>query len=545
MIVLGINGGFRQGYQDVSACLMVNGQLIAAVSEERLNRIKFSPGKLPYLAIIEVLDLAQLKFEEIEVIAFHGSTWGQEIDTNLTNYFINYFGSCPKIERFHHHDCHAASTFYESGFDEALIITSDSSGDGVSMQISLGKKGEIKTIQRFNRPNSLGIFYSLITQYCGFWKESDEYKLMGLASNGNPDFIDFSWLIDFQHGVLTINQEYLIPFIPLAASPHKDEMLFNENFLNKLGKPRRLPKDNINQYYTDIAASAQNHFEKILIKIIKHFTKVLNIKDVCLAGGAALNGVASQRILESQLISRLFVPSSPGDDGISIGAAWLAGISKGIQAIPYQTSYLGRAFSNSEIEKVLLSCNVEYTYIEKPYKEAAIAIANDNVVAWFQGKAEFGPRALGNRSILANPCNPKMKDIVNKKIKFREAFRPFGPSVIENKASHYFKMIKEVAPYMNITFPVLENSMETIPSVIHTNQNARIQTVNANDNNEYYLLLKELEIENGHPVVLNTSFNTSKEPMVYSPIDALSTFFSTGLDMLFIGNYLVRKPKKK
>lgn len=538
---LGINGGFRQGYQDVSACLVLNGKVLAVVEEERLNRIKFSSGRLPFLSVWEVLKMANIPFSEIDCIAFHGSTWGDEIQPRLEDYFVQHFGSCPKLIRFHHHDCHAASAYYASGFDKATVITIDNSGDGISFQIMKGENGKLSLVERFARPDSLGLFYQIITQYCGFVKDSDEYKVMGLASYGNRNTVDFSWLIDFKDGKLEIDKNYIVVPQPGAPSLHKDEMVYAEAFIKKMGKSRRMPKSEITQFYKDIAASAQQHFENLLLKIVLYYTQKTGYSKVCLAGGAALNCVANQKIMNAPFVEELFVQPAAGDAGISLGAAWLASVANGEKPIAPENSYMGNEYCNEEIEEILKISHLNYSFIENPAKEAATAIHKNEVVGWFQGRMEFGPRALGNRSILANSTNPQMQEIVNQKIKFRESFRPFCPSVLEEDAHLYFEGKQIVSPYMTITYDVKKEMQSKIPSVTHVDGTARVQTVNKRQNEIFYDLLLELKRLTGHGVVMNTSFNLAHEPIVCSPRDAIATFFASGLDALFIGNYFVRK----
>lgn len=541
MTVLGINGGFRQGYQDISACIVQNGKLIAAVEEERLSRVKFSAGRLPYLSILEVLKLTGLCIEDIDTVAFHGSTWGQEIDTKLRDYFHYHLGHSPKITRFHHHDCHAASTFYASGYKEALVITMDNSGDGVSVQIAVGRNGALEVINRFDRPNSLGFFYSLISQFCGYIKDSDEYKLMGLASYGDRNKFDLSWLIDFKDGVLSIDSTYIQTVAAGAPSLHRDEMNFNTLFEKKLGLSRRLPTSSIDKIYKDLAASAQKHLENVVLKMITYYTHKTGIKKICMAGGVALNCVMNQRIMNERDVEALYIQPASSDAGISVGAAWLASVSAGIAPFPSDNIYLGSRFSNSEIKTVLDNCRIRYKQLDNVSRTAAEFIADDKVVGWFQGAMEFGPRALGNRSILASPLNERMKELVNSKIKYREGYRPFCPSVLEADIAMYFEGKQHSSPYMTVTYKVKEEMRNTIPAVSHVDGSARIQTVNVRQNRLYHHLLSELKKITGHGVVLNTSFNLSHEPIVCNPYNALATFYASGMDALFIGDFMIEK----
>lgn len=541
MIVLGINGGFRQGYQDVSACLVKNGELLAAVEEERLNRVKFSPGRLPHLSINEVLRIASISIHDVDTIAFHGSTWGNEFDEKLSAYFVQHFGYCPPIKRYHHHDCHTAASFYSSGFEQSLVFTMDNSGDGASLQVCVGDNGKLRMLKRYQRPLSLGVYYSLFTQYCGFTKDSDEYKLMGLAAYGNPERFDFSWLLDFRENELFLDTQYIITVPALAPSLHRDEMNFNEKFVARLGRKRRLPSQPIDDFYKDVAASAQRHLEKMVLELIKYYTHHTGIHHVCTAGGVALNCLMNQKIMDASFVHNLFVQPASSDAGISLGAAWLAASEMGDVPIKPAHAFYGNEYSNENILQVLDICRVAYQYIENPAEKAATYIAEGKVIGWFQGRMEFGPRALGNRSILANPALPGVQALVNQKIKFRDSFRPFGASVLESDVHTYFEGRGAQAPYMTINYRVKENYKQILLGVTHADSTCRIQTVDASQNPLYHELLTHLKHKTGHGVCLNTSFNLNHEPIVCTPQQALSSFFGSGLDVLFMGNYMIIK----
>ena len=541
MKILGINGGLRQAYQDVSACLVIDGVLVAAIEEERLNRIKFSAGKLPYLSVLEVLKIGNITIQDVDMIAFHGSTWDAEIDPRLTAFFENHFGYAPPIKRYHHHDCHAASTFYSSEFDEALVITNDNSGDGISFQVMHGKGTELTLLKRISRPDSLGLFYQIITQYCGFTKDSDEYKVMGLSSYGNRNRFDFQFLIDFVDGELIINRDYIFVPQPGAPSMHKDEVVFNQAFIDKMGRKKRLNSADFDSFYKDVAASAQAHLEQLMLKITQHFMNQNGQINLCLAGGVSLNCVANQKIMNADFVDSLFVFPASSDAGIAVGAAYLAAIENGDTLHKMENTYWGNEFDNKAIEEVLVQCQTPYEFINDVTQKAAEDIAESKVIGWFQRRMEFGPRALGNRSILANACDPKMQDIVNQKIKLRESFRPFCPSILEEDVEMYFEGKQKVSPYMTITYDVRENVKELIPSVIHVDQTARIQTVNEKQNPLFYQLLKNLKSLTKHGVVMNTSFNISNEPIVSTPREALASFYGSGLDVLYLGNFRITK----
>jgi len=541
MIILGINGGFRQGYQDVSAVIIRDGEVLFAIEEERLSRVKFSSGRLPYLSVLAALDYCKLSIKDIDLIAFHGSTWDAEIDKRLADYFKYHFEYNGQIVRYHHHDCHAAGSYFSSGYDKALILTLDNSGDGVSVQVSIGEGDKINTIKRYERPNSLGLFYSLISQYCGFIKDSDEYKLMGLAAYGDKSKFDFSWLSNFENGDLVMNMDYIVVPAPKSPSLHRDEMNFNEKFIQKMGVGRRIPSAAILQFYKDVAASAQSHLEQTALAILEYYVKQTGIKKICLSGGVALNCLMNQKIMDSGFIDSVFIQPASSDAGISMGAAWLAGVDKGIKPIAPQNAFLGTEYSDTEIEKALSICQVRYEKVADPALFAAEDIASGKVVGWFQGRMEFGPRALGNRSILANATIKDIQGIVNKKIKFRETFRPFGASVLESDLPLYFSGKLAKAPYMTLVYDVQEDAKGKIPGVVHQDGTCRIQTIGEKDNELYYQLLKYLKEQTGYGLVLNTSFNLNYEPIVESPRQAIASFFASGIDVLYLNGFRVSK----
>lgn len=541
MIILGINGGFRAGYQDVSAVLADNGKVIAAIEEERLSRVKHSAGRLPYLSVPEVLKTGNISIRDVDIVAYHGSTWEDEIDTRIRQYFESHFGHCPKIKRYHHHNCHAAASYYSSGFDEALIISMDNSGDGVSLQVALGKGTHIEVIKRFDRPNSLGLFYSLITQYCGFTKDSDEYKLMGLAAFGDKAKFNFNWLINFENEELHLDTRYINTVAPKAPSLHRDEMIFNDAFVAKVGMQKRIPSASITQTHKDLAASAQFHLETLALKIAAHYLKKTGLKKLCTSGGVAINCLMNQRLMNELPIEDLFVQPASTDAGISIGAAWLAAVEHNEKPKAPNDAFLGNEFTDAEIKNVLNICQVRYTETDDPAEAAAEMIAQNKVIGWFQGKMEFGPRALGNRSILANPSAPDIQQVVNQKIKFREGFRPFGASLLEEDLSENFDGNLPTSPYMTITYQTKTEKIKLLQGVTHYDGTCRIQTVNAAQNKLFYTLLKHLKQKTGLGVCLNTSFNLNYEPIVCTPQQAIATFFASGLDSLIIGNYIVTK----
>ncbi len=540
MYILGINGGVRPGYQDIAACLIKDGQIICAVEEERLNRIKFSPGQLPELAVHECLKSAGISINDVDFIASHGITWGEEYAVKLRDYLRYTFGYAPPIEFVHHHDAHAASAFYGSGFDKAMIITLDASGDGVSTQFMIGEGKQMKLVKRIERPNSLGIFYSLITQFCGFRRDSDEYKLMGLAAYGDPNAYDLSEMLSVNNGEYRLNQEFLKPIIPGQSQPSRQEMGFSDKLIDLLGN-KRLKHEPIEQKHKDIAASAQKLLEDVIVEIVTDFNNTTGLRKICLAGGVSLNCVANQKIMNLPFIEDIYIQPAASDAGVALGAAMMVSAQKGIIPQTINSALLGPEFSNDEIEQALKNINVKYKKVENIAKHAAEYIYQNKVIAWFQDKLEFGPRALGARSIIANPAMPDVKNIINRKIKFRESYRPFCPSVTLDSFKQYFDGRANSAPFMNITFDVKDEVKNLIPGVVHNDGTSRIQTVDKNIQPLYYNLLKEFEALSGFPVVVNTSFNTNNEPIVANPYDAVSSFYRSGIDVLIIGDFVIEK----
>lgn len=539
MYILGINGGVRPGYQDISAVLMYKGKVVSAIEEERLNRIKFSPGQLPEKAVEFVLKEAGISINDVSFIASHGSTWGDEYAQKLKSYFNFNFGYCPPVEFVHHHVCHAASTYYPSGFDDAMVITIDGSGDAVATQLAIGKSREIEIKERFSRPHSLGIFYSMITQYCGFKRDSDEYKLMGLAPYGNPLAFDLSPVISFGNGNYILDESFLCPIPQGQSQPTRQEMMFSHKLVNLLGA-YRVKNRPITQHYMDVAASAQHLLENIIEDIVTDFHNKTGLRKLCLAGGVALNCLVNQKLMNLPFIDDFYVAPASSDAGISLGAAMYVAVQNGFAIEKFDNVFWGPKYDNNEITDILKATGVAYKEVD-PSHVASELISQDKVIAWFQGCMEFGPRALGARSILANPCNKNMKDMLNNKIKFRESFRPFCPTVLEENVKDYFMGKSKVSPFMTITYDVKPEMINKIPSVTHVNNTARIQTVNSKQHLLFYNMIKSLQDKTGHPVVINTSFNTSNEPIVCSPFDALANFYKSGIDAMIIGDFLVEK----
>jgi carbamoyltransferase len=542
MYILGISGGFRLGYQDAAAVLIQDGNVIAAIEEERLSRIKHAPSIVPYYAIKEVLQIAGITIEQVDEIAAHGSTWGPQYQTDVKEYFTSHFGFCPKLSFWHHHMAHAAGSFFSSGFDHSMILTIDNSGDGVSTQLAVGKSQSIEVIEQYKRPQSLGIFYSALTQFCGFKKESDEYKLMGLAAYAKKDAYHLGDFLSIdKNGRYQINDAYIFPFEPGKPQPSQQQLLYSGKLQELTGIEPRVPGTPIKEEYIELAGAAQKKFEEALIATVRFLHSKTQLRKLCLSGGAALNCVANGKLLQLDFIDEIFVQPASSDAGIAMGCAQLATAAHNIRPNKVTTAYLGRKFDNEAIGKFLNLAGIKYKEIENPAKEAAQYLVQEKVIGWFQGAAEFGPRALGNRSIIASAAKKEMTDRINLKIKFRESFRPFCPSVLEEDCLLYFNLKADSAPYMTLTCEGTPLALTKVPAAIHADGTARIQTVSRESNEPFYNLLTEYKALSGTGVLLNTSFNRNHEPIADSPSDAVSAFFGSGLDALFIGNYLILK----
>ena len=544
MLVLGINGGFRLGYQDTSAVLIKDGAVVYAAEEERFTRIKHSPGQIPEQSIQWILKQEDISIHDIDLIASHGVTFGEDFESKLKTYFQYYFTSPPPIFRVHHHLAHSASTYYASGFDPSLILTIDNSGDGISTQTAIGSEGKIKILKQWKRPQSLGLFYSMMTQFCGFQKDSDEYKMMGLSAYGDPHHYDLSKILSVKQGSYELDESFLFGMRPGQPQPHKQENLFSEQLIKTLKLEPRSPYEEIRQNYKDISASSQKCLETALIEIVTDLYQTTKIKNLCLAGGVALNSLANQKLAELSFIDNIYVQPASSDAGISLGAAYLGCLELGDSPQVIDHYYLGPSFDNSSIFNTLKLCHAPFILIEEPAETAAELVTQGKVVAWFQGAMEFGPRALGARSILANPFEKDMKSILNSKIKFRESFRPFGPSLLIEEKSRILKSPLTELPYMTITAQVQESWKNRLIPITHQDGTTRPQTVSPKNNPLFWKCLKEVKKVSEAGILINTSFNRNREPIVATPREALASFYGSGVDALLIGNFLLDKGKK-
>ena len=539
MNILGIHGEVTAYQHDSSAALVVDGALVCFVSEERLNRIKYSFATLPIRSIQACLNEMNFTIKDIDCIITSGETY-KDIIPRTKEWVTHHFGSSPKVEILHHQTAHIASSFFQSGFDDAMCLSYDGVGDRASGAIAKASKDKgIEIIEMFPKSRSLGNFYSTMTNFLGFKSNEDEYKVMGLAPYGNAN-IDLSFFCQATEEGNTNDPSYWNP--RTDPNPSVYEPLYSRKLVGKLGEPRMLNAE-LTDHYKNIAASTQYTLEKCAISNIKRLHKITRKQNLCLAGGVALNCSANGVISKLPFVKKLFVQPASSDDGLALGCALYGAFKANEKIQPIEHVFYGPKIGNEEIEKSINLTGFKSRSVDNPAKEAAILISQKKILAWYQGRMALGPRALGHRSILADPQYSDMKDIVNKKIKFREEFRPFAPSVLEEKANTIFDL-DDVSPFMTVACKVKDDWPRRIPSTVHINNTSRVQTVNKKTDPLFHSLIKTLGEMNGNPVVLNTSFNIRGQPIVQTPLEAISTFAGSGIDYLMIGNYLLEKISK-
>lgn len=562
MYILGINSA----YHESSVCLLKNGVVIAAIEEERFNRIKHAkpasietPHVLPLNSLKFLLDQEKINLGDIEYIGYSFNpyerlkninleeniipdSWGTKIGEELFFHnlikipeVLNKQGFSGNFVWLNHHDCHAASAFFVTYYKEAAVLSIDGIGETDSTVIYHGKDNHLNKLKSFSYPNSLGFLWEKISQFLGF-TEYDASKVMGLCAYGNPkNFNDifFNSIVHVEDETFSINNSILncrnLDFKAL-------ESIFK---LKKRNKDQPLEK-----VHYDIAASMQFVTNKILLNLVKLAEKLTYSKNLCLAGGVALNCVANAYILENTNFDNIYIQPTAHDGGTSLGAALVIWheILKEKQRTVLSHTYLGPSFSENEIIQILDNNNLKYTFIKEIEKEVALLISSGSIVGWFQGAMEFGPRALGNRSLLGDPRNPNLRDIMNSKVKHREPFRPFAPSILLEEVDKWF-VIPKYSPalnYMLFSFSAKDEIKHLIPAVLHVDGTGRLQTVTKESNEKYYLLIKEFFNLTGVPILLNTSFNDD-EPIVCTPQDAILTFKKTNIDYLVLGNILIAR----
>jgi carbamoyltransferase len=437
-----------------------------------------------------------------------------------------------------HHEAHAASAFYVSGFEEAAVVTVDGVGEWATTTISHGKGNDLQILEEIHFPHSLGLLYSALTYYLGFKVNSAEYKVMGLAPYGEPKYVEqMKQLIQLKEdGSFALDMSYFRYEYGLTMTGRKLEKLF--------GQPTRKQESPLTQFHKDVARSLQEVTNEAMLKIVAHARQKTGCSKLCLAGGVALNCVANGHILRSGMFEELFVQPAAGDAGGALGAALAAWHKhfKGKRSPKMEHAFLGNAYSNDEIETFLKSKNLPYERLDDAalIDRVSSLLEGENVIGWFQGRMEYGPRSLGSRSILADARNPENWKKVNVKIKFRESFRPFAPTVLEENVSEWFDLDRE-SPYMLIVADTLPEKRAKIPAVTHVDGSARIQTIRHDQNPRYYDLIQAFAQKTGCPVIINTSFNVRGEPIVESPENALNCFLHTHMDYLVLGNCVLAK----
>lgn len=586
MYILGISAF----YHDSAACIVKDGEIIAAAQEERFTRKKHDHN-FPQKAIEYCLKEAGITAKQLDLVAFYDKPF-LKFERLLETYlayapigFKSFIKAIPlwikeklwmkemikdklgyegKVIFPEHHESHAASAFYPSPFQKAAIITMDGVGEWTTTSFGFGDGNDIQLLADIKFPHSLGLLYSAFTYYTGFKVNSGEYKVMGLAPYGEPKYkqLIYDHLIDVKEdGSFRMNMEYFNYCQGLTMT--------NEKFHKLFGGPPRVPETKLTQKEMDLARSLQEVTEEIVLKIGNHVYKETGLKDVCLAGGVALNCVANGRLLREGPFENIWIQPAAGDAGGALGAAligWYKYFDNSRNADgktdQQKGSYLGPQFSDEEIYSFIQSKNLNAKKLDDDELISTVAdlIANEKVIGWFDGRMEFGPRALGARSIIGDARSPKMQATMNIKIKFREGFRPFAPSVLYEKVGQYFEIDKE-SPYMLLVADVkkerrrkmteeeeklwgidkLNVIRSDIPAITHVDYSARLQTVHKETNPRYYKLIETFEKKTGCAVIINTSFNVRGEPIVCTPEDAYKCFMRTNIDYLVLGNYLLAK----
>jgi carbamoyltransferase len=543
MYVIGISSGIKHGHHDGAAALLRDGELVAAAEEERFTLAKHARGELPRGAIAFCLKQAGITIHDVDWICSPLRTYANYA-RRLTEYFKYQFGHSPKIELYDHHLCHAASSFYGSGFSEATVACFDFSGDSSSGLVAHAKGNDFRVLTRFGRHNSLGLYYGMLTQYLGYQMTNDEYKVMGLSSYGSPEYLDRFASILRPNGIdyeldAELDKRKRDAEIFTSDFSTRQERIFTEKLEDILG-PRRLRGQPLDRRLTNIAASGQRQLEIVTTEVVRSSVKATGCADVCLAGGVALNCKMNMEIAAEPSVKRLYVPPVPHDAGVALGAAMLKCAEAGRRISPLTHAYWGPEYSNDAIRETLDKIGARYEVLDDPVAPCVADLADQKTVGWFQGRMEFGPRALGNRSILADPRSAGMKDRINLTIKYREEFRPFCPSVLFDRQADYFENAFD-APFMVVTFPVNEAVKQTMPAVVHVDGTARIQSVHEQTNPLYSRLIGQFAKATSLPVLINTSLNINEQPTVNAPLEALHTYFCSGLDVLYLGPYRLSK----
>jgi carbamoyltransferase len=555
---------------DSAATLVCDGELVAAAEEERFSRVKHHSG-FPYNSVQFCLDQAGITIADVEHVSLYWKPWilghktlqavkslaispamfRARVDRGVTQVSESYLGMFKLARmirqrygqsgfRFHyleHHLCHAASAFLVSPFGSGAILTLDGTGEETTTMFSHGQGTQIRPLKRIKLPHSLGQFYSAVTNFLGFdMFGGDEWKVMGLAAYGKPEFYNF-----FSKRILGTNGRYDFRVNIRMLDHHlAKHYQFGEELVRALGPARRSDEE-INERHQNIAASAQRVLEDVVLHLLEGLYEQTREENLCLAGGVAFNSVMNGRIINESSFKRVFIQPAAGDAGCSLGAAFLThhSIPKNQRNFQMEHAYWGPSFSNEECARSLREAGLRFETLpdDQLLPRVARLIADGGIIGWFQGRMEFGPRALGNRSFLADPRRADMRELLNRKVKLREWFRPLAPSILEEASNEIFGVPRH-DPFMVTVFAVAEEQRARIPAVIHVDNTARPQTVSRKTNPRYWSLIKEFERLTGVPVLLNTSFNI-QEPIVCRPQDAIKTFKGASFDALVLGNHLV------
>lgn len=575
MIILGLNAY----HADSSAAIFVDGKMIAATEEERFTRVKHWAG-FPSRAIKFCLKEAGVSLDQVDHITIgrdpsakfarkvrfllrdplgglktvHARLRNRQQVTSLEKEFENHFGVSasivkPKIKNIEHHRSHMASAFFASPYEEAAILSIDGAGDFTTTMIGVGRGTTIDVFDSVDFPVSCGTFYTAFTQFLGFPHYGDEYKVMGLAPYGQPKYVEkvkqvlnfkdnglFDWDTRFFRSAREVVVTYSEDHIPVVGN------LYSDYFTEVFGKPRGKDEE-LTQDHKDLAASVQRVTEELLIHILSHLQKRTGLKKVCVAGGVAQNSVANGKFIGKTGFEELYIPSAGHDAGLSMGSALYLyhHVLNQPRTVPVFSAYTGSRFTNDEIEVMLKQKGIVYQRLEDSalYDVVVEKLLEPGVVGWFSGRAEFGPRALGARSIIADPRNSKAKDLLNLKIKRRESFRPFAPSILKEYVGEYFEKVEDV-PFMEKVFPIKKEKHAVIPAVTHVDGTGRLQTVSRDVSPRYYGLIERFRQKTGVPILLNTSFNEN-EPIVNTPEEALDCFLRTQMDMLVLENCVIHR----
>lgn len=550
-------------YHDAAACLIVDGQIVAAAAEERFTRIKHD-NNFPENAIRFCLSWVNIKSTDIDTVVFYEKPI-VKFDRMLRQHFAHFptsrkvfvetIGSwfdfklqIPKtlkktigcngpVRYLPHHFSHGASAYYLSGFDKAAIVTIDGVGEWATTTVGVGTKSKIAIDKEIRFPHSLGLLYSAMTSYLGFEVNDAEYKVMGLAAYGAPK--PFRSHMDelvtvFSDGSYALNLTYFD-----FGGRYR---MYNDRLAALFGHPPRDPESLMERHYENIAASLQEKLETVVFHLLTAAHKKYKTDNLCLAGGVALNSVMNGKILKNTPFKRLYIPPDPGDGGGAMGAALWASTTRPKSFTPY----LGPSFPGEQMEDVLVRHGLSYTRLDQKnlIDRVAELLSQEKIIGWFQGRMEWGPRALGNRSILASAARIEMRDIINSKVKHRELFRPFAPVVLSQHVKEYFitdSPVPTSAKYMLFVYPFRPKGKREVPAVVHVDGTGRLQTLERSDNPLYYDLIETYAKKTGVPIIINTSFNVRGEPIVCTPLDAVHCFLKTDIDYLVMGPFLVRK----